>query len=200
MTRAFIRRMFLGISAVPLLFAMGSCSSLEGLAELPNVDFYIDRVTGANLAGVSVDDVNRVEDLGTADYLAIAEAVRRGSLPLRFNLHVGADNAAPYEYDLRLEKLEWTLLLEDRDTVSGIYDGDAVIGAAGTTDIPVPVDVDLLRFFDEGASDLVRLALRLTGIGGGDPANVKLRARPTFRTPLGSYRFPNEITITDRDV
>src|SRR5262245_62992946 len=91
--------------------AAGSCASLEGLAKLPDIDFYIDRATGTRLAGVDVEDVRRVEDIRPADYLAIATAVRGGSLPLRFQLHVGADNGAPYEYDLRLEKLEWTLLL-----------------------------------------------------------------------------------------
>ena len=194
------RRAVLAALAIAAGLSAGSCASLEGLAQLPDIDFYIDRATDTRLAGVNVENVRRVEDIRPVDYLAIAAAVRGGSLPLRFRLHVGADNAAPYEYDLRLEKLEWTLLLEDRDTVSGVLESGVVIGASGTTDIPVPVELDLLRFFDDGASDLARLALRVAGLGGGEAANVKMRARPTFRTPFGSYRLPNEITIADRDI
>ena len=188
------------VLALATAAALGGCATLERLAELPNVDFFIDEARETRLAGVAIDGVRGVNDLRPTDYLAIVDAVRRGRLPLRFNLHVGAENAAPYEYDLRLERLEWTLLLEDRDTVSGVFDQNVVIAAAGTTDIPVPVELDLMQFFDEGASDLLGVALRIAGVGGGEPANVKLRARPTLNTPVGSYRFPSEITIASRDI
>jgi hypothetical protein len=176
-----------------------SCSTLDQLARLPDLDFHLDRTSDGRLAGVEIDDVRRVSDLQASDYVLIADAVRRGSLPLRFDLHVGAENPAPYNYDLMLERLEWTLLLEDRETVTGILDRNIQIQPSGTTDIPVPVEIDLLDFFEHGASDLAQLALRVAGLGG-DPTTVRLRARPTVRTPFGSYRFPNEITIASRDV
>ncbi len=178
--------------------ALPGCASLQNLAALPQVEFHIDRASDASLAGIAIDRVRRVEDLRPLDLLRIAGAARGGRLPLAFDLHVGAENASPYRYDLRLERLEWTLLLEDRETVSGVFDRELVIGAAGTTDIPLAIEVDLLRFFDEGASDLVRLAVRAAGAGG--PVNVKLRARPTLRTPLGPVRFPEEITIVSRPI
>jgi hypothetical protein len=71
-----------------------------------------------------------------------------------------------------------------------------VIVADGSTDIPIPIELDLLRFFDSGAKDLAAVAVRAAGAGG--PTNVALRARPTVRTPMGPVRFPNEIVIGPR--
>ena len=185
------------ILAVPVLLAVAGCATLQQLSQLPQLDFSIDRVSDPDLAGVELAGIRRVEDLRGGDLLRIAAAVRARRVPLRFDLHVGAENPTANRYDLRLERLEWTLLLEDRETVSGVFARELVIAAGGSTDIPISVELDLLRFFDEGASDLAGLALRAAGVGG--PTNVKLRVRPTVRTPLGPIRFPNEIMVVSRD-
>jgi hypothetical protein len=184
--------------ALPALLPATGCATIRQLSQLPQVDFHLDRASDPALAGVDLARVRRFEELRPGDLLRVAAAARAGRLPLTFQLHVGADNPSANRYDLRLERLEWTLLLEDRETVSGVYDGDLVIPAGGATELPIAVELDLLRFFDEGASDLARLAIR--AVGAGEPQNLKLRARPTLRTPLGSIRFPNEITIVSRDL
>lgn len=183
-----------------LLPLLGACATLEqaGL-ELPNVDFSLDRASGARLAGVSLEGVRRLEDLRSGDLLAVADALRRDRLPLRFVLHVGATNRTTSALDLRLDRLEWTLLLEDRETVRGDLSQDFVLAAGRSTDIPVSIELDLLRFFDDNRDSLVNLALRAAGAGGA-PTNLKLRARPTFRTPFGLLRYPNELVIVSRDV
>ena len=189
-------------SAGPLLIALlltctlSGCATLQSLAQLPQVRFHIDGTSDGSLAGVDIDRLRRVEDLGALDLVRVGAAVARRRVPLRFDLHVGAQNDSANRYDLRLERLEWTLVLEDRDTVSGVFDRPIVIESDGSTDIPITVEVDLLRFFDDGAKDLAALALRAAGAGG--PTNVRLRARPTVRTPMGPFRFPNEVTIGPR--
>jgi hypothetical protein len=182
--------------AAPILVLAAGCATLQRWSQLPQVDFHLDRVSDPDLAGVDLSRIRRFEDLRPADLLRIAGAARADRLPLTFDLHVGAENPSANQYDLRLERLEWTLLLEDRETVSGVFARELVIAAGGTTDIPLRVEIDLLRFFDEGASDLARLAIRAAG--AGEPTHLKLRARPTVRTPLGPIRFPNEITIVSR--
>jgi hypothetical protein len=176
-----------------------SCATLEQLSDLGGLEFFLDRVDRAVLAGVDLDRMRRFEDLRSQDVLRIADGVRRGRLPLEFVLHVGARNPSDTPVAVRLEQLDWTLLLEDRETVSGVLRDDIVLEPARTSDIPLPIELDLLRFFDDNARDLADLALRAAG-AGGQPKNLKLRARPTVRTPLGVFRFPEEITIVSRDV
>jgi hypothetical protein len=195
------RRTIVCALVAPVLLALGlsapGCASLGRLAQLSRVDFHVDRVTDGALAGIPIGRLRRAADLRPTDLLRIADAVRHGRAPLTFDLHVGAVNESENRYDLHLERLEWTLLLEDRETVSGVFEEPIVLDASRTTDIPIAVELDLLRFFDEGANDLVDLALRAAG--GGGPTNLKLRARPTVRTPFGPFRFPNEIMIASAE-
>jgi hypothetical protein len=188
------RRRLIALSLLTL--ALGGCATLQSLAQLPQVRFHIDGTSDASLAGVDLDRLRRVEDLGPLDLVRVGAAVARRRVPLRFDLHLGAQNNSANRYDLRLERLEWTLMLEDRDTVSGVFDRPVVIEADGSTDIPITIELDLLRFFDSGAKDLAAVAVRAAGAGG--PTNVALRARPTVRTPMGPVRFPNEIVIGPR--
>ena len=186
---------------LPLLAAvvLAGCQTLGRVADLARVDFSIDRVAAADLAGVQLDRVRRFEDLRAGDLLRIAGAARLGRLPLRFTVHVGAENPASNTVALRLARLEWTVLLEDRETVTGVLRQDILLAPGRETDIPVPVEIDLLRFYEEGGSDLARLALRAVG-AGGRPANLKLRLLPTLTTPFGELRYPDPITVIDRDL
>ncbi len=195
------RRSTAGLLAAALAatLLLPSCATLERLSDLRGLDFFLDRVDRAVLADVDLGRVRRFEDLRSRDVVRIADSVRRGRLPLRFTLHVGARNPSENPVAVRLERLDWTLLLEDRETVNGVLRDDIVLAPARTSDIPVPIELDLLRFFDDNARDLADLALRAAG-AGGEPKNLKLRACPTVRTPLGVYRFPEEITIVSRDV
>jgi hypothetical protein len=181
------------------LVALGGpgCATLETVGIAPRVDFFLDRVDRARLAGVDLDRVERAQDLGPLDMARIADAVRQRRLPFQFTLHVGVENEMASEVDLHLERLEWTLLLRDRETVTGTLDEGFVLRAREVTDIPIAMEVDLLRFFDDRGEDLVELALRAAG-AGGEPMGLKLRARPTIRTSFGPFRYPQEITILDR--
>lgn len=173
--------------------ALGACTALESIAALQQVSFHLDRVSSGRLAGVSLSGVDRFEDLRSRDVMAIAEAYRRGSVPLEFTLHVGANNPSANDVDAYLERLDWTLLLNGRETVSGIYDRNLRLPAGRTVDLPVRIDLDLLRFFRDNQDDLAQLALEVAG--GGTPRNIELRARPTVSTPVGPMRYPGEIVI-----
>jgi hypothetical protein len=97
-----------------------------------------------------------------------------------------------------MTQMDWTLLLSDRETISGTFDREVVLPPGEPTDVPIDVEVDLVRFFDNNLRDLVDLAL---AVGGeGEAQNVKLQARPTIRTAVGPMEYPGEITIVNKDV
>jgi hypothetical protein len=187
-----------GAAALTAL-GVGACATLESLRALPRLDFFVDHVEDASLAGIDLGRIREPRELGAGDMLRVANAVRRRSVPLRFTLHLGAENPSATAVDVRLERLEWTLLLRDRDTVSGEISRGIAVPPAGSTVVPIPMEVDLVRFFDESAEDLVDLALRAVGVGDERVA-LELRAIPTVRTPLGLFRFPSPITIASREL
>jgi len=169
------------------------------MAALRNVEFTLDRVSDLRLAGIDLGRVDSFDDLGLADAGRLALAVSQKRLPLDLRLHLLAENPAGNTTDARLVRMDWTLLLQDRETLSGVFDGNVLLPPGQPTDVPVDVSLNLVEFFEGSARDLVELALSLSGQGGA-PKNVALRATPVVDTPLGPMRYPRPITIVSREI
>jgi hypothetical protein len=114
-------------------------------------------------------------------------------------LHLLAENPAENSTDARLVRMDWTLLLQERETLSGVFADNVLLPPGQPTDVPITVSLNLVEFFEGSARDLVELALSLSG-QGGSPKNVALRATPVIDTPIGPMRYPQPITILSREV
>lgn len=182
---------------LPLLGFGAGCVALQEIANLRNVDFDIDRVSRTTLAGVGVQDVRSYEDLSGGQIARVTAALARGEMPLSFTLHVGATNPAENAVNARLVQLDWTLLLDGTETISGVFNDERVIAPGATVDLPLTMELDLVRFFGRNVEDLVGLAAAVAGQGSKE---IALRARPTVSTPVGPISYPSEITIVRRDV
>jgi hypothetical protein len=95
--------------------------------------------------------------------------------------------------------MDWTLLLQERETLSGVFENEVLLAPGQPTDIPITISLNLVEFFEGGAQDLLELALSIAGQGGA-PKDVALRAIPMVDTPLGPIRYPQPITILNREV
>ena len=184
-----------------VLVALGGvgCQTLREIAALRDVDFALDRVSDAHLAGVRIEQIRNYEDLGPADVLRLTAAVANNNLPLEFELHLMAENPPENQVDARLVQMDWTLLLDDKETISGVFDDTVVLRPGQPADISIPIRLDLVDFFNDGARDLIELALAVGG-QGGEPRRVTLQATPTIDTAIGPIRYPNPITIVSREV
>ncbi|MDH3424132.1 MAG: hypothetical protein OEN00_14155, partial [Gemmatimonadota bacterium] len=125
-------------------------------------------------------------------------AVSQGDLPMEFRLHLRAENPADNTADARLLRMDWTLLLQDRETVSGVFADETLLRRGQPTDVPISMSLDLIDFFEGSAQDLVELALSLSG-QGGSPREVTLRATPSVDTAFGPISYPRPITIVSRE-
>jgi hypothetical protein len=181
-----------------LLVGSSGCATLQQMAALRQVDFSLDRVSALTLAGVDLTRVRSYEELGVVDVARITAAVATRRLPLDFTLHVRADNPEG-NGQARMTALDWTLFLQDRETVSGGLPSSVLIPAGGEADIPLGIRLDLLEFFDGSGRDLVNLALSLAG-QESPPTTVRLQAIPTVDTPIGPIRYPGPITVASRTV
>jgi len=180
------------LPALALAVALSGCATLQQLAALRSVDFSIDRVSNVRLAGVDLSSVSSYRDLGIAD-------IGRLTLAASQRLHLTAANPADNSADARLVRLDWTLLLQGRETISGVFADETLLRRGQPTDVPITMSLDLIDFFEGSAQDLVELALSLSG-QGGSPREVTLRATPSVDTALGPIRYPQPITIVSREV
>jgi hypothetical protein len=179
--------------------ASSSCATLQQVAALRRVDFHLDRVSGATLAGVRLEGKDSYSDLGTTDIARLVAAVALKNVPLSMTVHVEGENPPENSVTARLVQMDWTLFIDDVETVSGRLDREYQFLPGQPTDVPVLVELDLWDFFSGRAEDLFSLALGATGARGGT-MNIALRARPTIQTPIGPIRYPSPITIVQRDV
>ncbi|MFO8098451.1 MAG: hypothetical protein R6T83_02380 [Salinibacter sp.] len=182
------------------LTAMGAvgCQTLREVAQLRKVAFQIDRVSNAELSGIDLREVRSYQDLGGVQLARLASNVSNGRLPLSFTLHLEGTNPEDNSVNARLTEMDWTLLLQDKETISGTTDREHVLSPGTPTDIPLELSVNLLDFFDENLQGLVELAAAFGE--EAPPATVELRMRPTIRTSLGPIRYPEPITVTRRSV
>ena len=181
-----------------LLFLSG-CSTIREVTNLRNVQFGIDALTDLRVAGVEARELRSYDDLSALDIVRIGAAVSRRELPVSFVLDVLADNPAENGVQARMVQMDWTLLLQDRETISGLFEEEVVIPAGEVRRIPIRIELDLVQFFEGNARDLVEIALSLAG-EGGEAKNVKLRAVPTIQTMLGPVRYPEPITIVSTTI
>jgi len=184
--------------ALLCLFLSG-CATLQQFAALGNVDFSLDRVSGMRLAGIDLERIRSFDDIGFSDVAALTLAVAKNRLPMDFRLHVLAENPADNNVDARLMRLDWTLLLQDRETLTGVLEEQVLLPPGQPQDIPVTISLNLMEFFDGSAQDLLELALSLAG-QGGEPKEVALKAIPIVDTPIGPIRYPQPITIVSREI
>lgn len=191
------RRAAAALVATAALLLAG-CATLQQIASLSRVDFAIGGTSDGRLAGVPLDRVRSYQDLRVTDLAVVLAAVRDRRLPLAFTLHVDARNPEANEVAARLLRLDWTLWLDERETVRGRLDREFVLPPGRTVDVPLDVELDLARFFDDDARDLVELAAAVAGRGGS--SRIKLTARPTISTPLGDVTYPSDITIVSREL
>jgi len=179
--------------------ALAACATLQSIAALRSVDFSLDRVSDARIADVQIDRIRDYQELSVIDVARVGTALARGEVPFDFVLHVRALNPADNPVAARLIRMDWTLLLEDRETVSGTIDREVVLEPGVPGDIPMTISLDLAEFFQKNARDLVDLALAVAG-AGGEPSRIALRAVPTIQTAIGPIRYPEPITIVSTEV
>jgi hypothetical protein len=169
-----------------------ACATFEEIAALRNVDFALAGARGGTLAGVPIQSMRSYRDLGAVNLTRVAAAIARRELPVETELLVTATNPAG-NVAARLVRLDWTLFLDDQETVSGNLDQEFVLAPGASQDIPVRVSLDLLDFFDRQLEQVVYLALALAG--RGEPQRVRLEATPSIETPIGPIRYPSPIPI-----
>lgn len=187
------------VPALALVAALSGCATLQQIAALRDVDFAIDRVSNLSLAGVDLGGVRSYRDLSISEVGRLTLAVTRGDLPMDFQLHLRATNPADNATDARLVQMDWTLFLQDRETISGVFADETLLRRGQPTDVPITMSLNLFEFFSGSAQDLVEIALSLTGQGGA-PREVTLRATPSVDTALGPIRYPQPITIVSREI
>jgi hypothetical protein len=174
----------------------------QAMTSISQLKFRLSGVRDFQLAGVQL---GAKSSLRLTDSPALISAVAQKKLPASFTLDVAAINpndgtAGTTKTSATIANFAWTLLIDDTPTVTGDLDAPVTIPGSGQqVVIPVRLNLDLIQFFqNKGVDNIINLALALGG-ANGSPSRLTLRARPTVQTSFGTFRYPQEINIVDKE-
>jgi len=186
-----------------LAVTLSGCSVYQSFVNLSRLQFKLGQVNGFTVNGVSLAGKSKLSDFSSVELLRISQAVANGTLPVSFVLNVQAknpnDGTGGYpSTNATIRDFPWRLLINDKETISGGLKNEVTVPGTGEiSNIPLQLNLDLLRFFkDKGYQDLINLALAIGG-NQGSSSNLTLYAQPTVSTSLGPIKYPNELKIVN---
>ncbi|HAH59745.1 MAG TPA: hypothetical protein DCL86_16510 [Bacteroidales bacterium] len=193
--RKYMLLMLVGMS---LIFS--GCEVLDQIsqtASLARCEFRLKTVDQLKLAGVNIQQVNQLSDLSLSDAARITTAIATGgSLPLTFTLNVEAKN--PNSSLAGMNRLDWILLIDDIEMVSGVNEDRLQIPAnGGTSVLPLSIAINLKEALKGKSGEAIaNFGLNLAG-AGNRPTRITLKAKPTVIVRGQSIAYPGYITINN---
>lgn len=162
-------------------------------SNLAECDFRIRSVERVNLAGVDMQHVKSVSDLGITDVARVLAGFASPTMPLTLQLNVEGRN--PNSDAAGLNRLEWILFIDDIQMTSGILQKAFVIPAKGTAIIPVDMALDLKEILTgKSAEAALNFCVNLAGLGG-TPTRFKIKLKPTIVVAGRPVTYPGYITV-----
>jgi predicted small secreted protein len=174
----------------------------QSITNLSRCSFKLDGISDFRLAGVSLQGKTA---LNFSDATQAVASFSQGELPASFILNIAVHNpntgtGGTPKSTVTLTSLAWRLLIDDVQTIEGeIPQSITIPGTGQQSIIPIPMKLDLVKFFrDKGYDKIVNLAFALGG-AQGSASRVTLRAKPTVKTDFGPLTYPGEIDIVDKE-
>ncbi|HRE10577.1 MAG TPA: hypothetical protein PK605_10180 [Ignavibacteria bacterium] len=195
----------IGTFLVLFAFMNFGCSGvMDAITNVQRLQFKLDKVTGMKVANVSLSNFTSISSIGVIDAANLLAAFTQGKLPVEFTLNVLAKNpndgtGGTKQSSAVIENLAWRLFIDSKETINGNVGNISVPGVGQSTNIPILMSFDLLKFFSNGQyNDLINLALALGGKSGSS-SRVTLKVKPTVSTILGPITYPGEFDVVDTE-
>ncbi len=188
----------LNIWLVKILLVIPACSIIQQTSEISafaKCEFRIESARNIKLAGISVQDKQSLSDLSIMELAKIGSALTEGVLPLNFDLNIQIMNPNPKL--AAMNRIEWTLIIDDIEMTSGVLNQRVEIQADSVTELPVAMSLDLMKSLNGKSGDaLINFAMNMAG-SGSKPTRIKLKAKPTILIGTTPMDYPGYITIKE---
>ncbi len=191
------RNLILMIGMTLFLSSCGLFEQVGQMATLAKCDFKLKSVQNLTLAGVNIQNIKSVSDLGLIDAGVITAALAGGQLPLSFTLNIEAKN--PNDQLAAMNRLDWILFIDDIEMLQGVMSERIQIpGNGGTSVLPLQMNVDLKKVLSgKSAETIINFGFNLAGMGG-EPTRITVKAKPTITVGSREIVYPGYISITTK--
>lgn len=196
-----------GLFALLLCFGLlnlGCSGVMDAITNVQRLQFKLDKVTGMKVAGVPLNNIGSISNISVLDAANLLANFTQGKLPVEFTLNVLAKNpndgtGGTKQSSAVIKNMAWRLFIDNNETIQGNVGNINVPGVGQSTNIPIGMSFDLLKFFSNaGYENLLNLALALGGRNGSS-SRITLKVKPTVETIIGPITYPGEFDVIDRE-
>jgi hypothetical protein len=180
--------------AVLLLTAVMGCATAREYTALRQVQFRYDGVSSPRIAGVPLTRARSFQDLSATDLARLGIAIATKDVPFDITVHILGRNPETNNVTARMVALDWTYLVDGRETVSGHLGEPLAFRPGEPRDVPLFVTFNLMDAFGAERRDLVEIALALAG-QRRSTHQVSIRLWPRIDTRVGEIRYAAPITL-----
>lgn len=185
------------LASITFLIFFTSCDVMQQVSQINNLtkcEFRIESVQHLNLAGINVQNVNKISDLNMFDAAKIAAALSSQQFPLDFTLNIEAKN--PNTTAAGMTRIDWILFIDDIEMTRGIQDKQVAIPANnGIAVIPMQLHVDLQKALTGKSADaVINFGMNLAG-NGNKPTRFTLKMKPTITVGGIPMTYPGYLNI-----
>jgi hypothetical protein len=182
------------ISSATLIFCLTACQQLKQMANFSKCEFRMNNVQNTTLAGVNVQQVQSVSDLNLLDAGRLSAAYASGSMPLSLTVNLDVNN--PNNATAAMNRLEWILLIEDKEIVNGIVNDRVSIAPNGVAQLPLRISTDLRKLMAKNTTqENINLGLGLVGGGNKPSKKLSLKVKPSIVIGSLTIPYPGYLTV-----
>jgi hypothetical protein len=184
------------VIAILALAVVPSCGVLEQTAQMQRLSLCTFDVTGVDnikLAGVNLRQGMSYSDLNAAQVMSLTGALFSRNLPLEFIMNIKVDN--PNDNLAAMNRMEYIILLDGLQLVTGAVNERYEVPAGGSTTIPMKLQLELFEALSGETGDaLVNLAFKLTG-NESNPSELLFRVKPFIRVGGRELAYPGYLNV-----
>ncbi len=163
------------------------------MEKLKNCEFRIERIDNISVDGINMRNIHSISDLGMANAAKLIGDLSSGSLLSEFSIFVSVNN--PNKELAAMEKFEYIILLDDKETVSGNSNDRVEIPGNKSIEFPVSARVNLSELLKQNSMsaimDLANTLNKENAIG----KRVKIKVKPYIRIGKKVMKYPGFIEI-----
>ena len=181
--------------SIILSLVMLACQQINQMANFLKCEFRIGSVQNTRLAGINVQQIQSFSDLNLLDAARLTSAYAQGSLPITLTLNVDAKN--PNSSTAAMNKMDWILLVEGKELVTGIMNEKVTLNPdGGTSTIPLSISADLKKIMSGNSTqENINLGLGLVGGGSKPSQKLTLKIRPSIMIGNINVPYPGYISV-----
>ncbi|MCC9166806.1 hypothetical protein [Pontibacter harenae] len=180
-----------------LIFAGHGCKQVQDIKAFTEANYRLEGVENVKLNGVDLDKRLQTEQgLSTSERDSLLTAVTTNRLQMGAILLLRVELPdANQDSKLTLTKLQWLLLIDGKEAMTGTVDETMVL-EEGLNTLPIQTPVQLTEVDGQPNYEGLNRIINLVSRNANLKQHITFQIKPTVKTPVGNITAPNYITVS----